>query len=72
MWNLASEILPDDGSRVLVWTEHSMYGKTKYYRRDITIATHEDGKWKCEAYIGNEVIAWMRLPEPPNGGLINV
>ena len=66
-WNLASEIFPDDGSRVLVYTEHTMFGKEKYYKRDITIAEYTGGKWKCANYSGNQVIAWMRLPEGPKG-----
>lgn len=66
-WNLASEILPDDGSRVIVYTEHEMYGKDISYRRDITIAEYANCKWKCANYLGNRVIAWMRLPEPPKG-----
>lgn len=64
-WNLASEILPVDGDRVLVYTEHPMYGKEVSYRRDITIGEYVNDKWKCSNYLGNRVIAWMRLPEPP-------
>lgn len=67
-WNLSSEILPDDGSRVIVWTEHEMYGNGISYRRDITIAEYKDGKFKCANYLGNRVVAWMRLPEPPKEG----
>ena len=64
-WNLASEILPDDGERVLVYTEHQMFGAEITYRRDITIAVFENEKWKCKEYLGNRVIAWARLPEKP-------
>ena len=64
-WNLASEILPTNGSRVLVYTEHPMYGKEVSYRRDITIGEYVNDKWKCSNYLGNRVISWMRLPEPP-------
>ena len=64
-WVLASETKPDEGSRVLVYTEHKMYGKTMYYQRDITIAEYRNGTYKCANYAGNRVIAWMALPQPP-------
>ena len=62
-WNLASEILPADGDRVLVYTEHPIYGKEKSYVRDVTIAEYRNDNWKCKEFVGNRVIAWARLPE---------
>ena len=65
-WHLASETLPDDGSRVLVYVEHTMHGETKYYQRDVLIARYVNGKWKEPVFIGSRVIAWKKLPEPPD------
>ena len=64
-WTLASEMLPDDGVRVLVCTEHEMFGSHHYTQMDITIGECTDGKWKCVNFIGNRVIAWMPLPVMP-------
>ena len=64
-WKNASEAHPDDGCRVLVYTEHPMYGKEKTYVHDITIAEYWNGKWRCKEYLGNRVIAWTNLPDPP-------
>lgn len=67
-WINAKEMLPDDGERVLVYTEHDMYGETHYLKRDITIADYWGGKWKCANFLGNRVLAWMPLPKPPMEG----
>ena len=64
-WILASELLPDEDSRVLVYVEHPMYGKEVYYVRDVTIARYRNQKWYCKEFLGNRVIAWMRMPELP-------
>ena len=64
-WNLASEILPDEGERVLVYVEHSVYGKEVYIKQDITIGEYRDEKWRCANFLGNSVIAWKPLPEHP-------
>ena len=66
-WIYASEMLPDARERVLVYTEHQMYGQKTYRRRDITIGEydHDYDKWKVSQFIGNDVIAWIRMPEPP-------
>ena len=66
-WNLVSEILPDDGERVLVYGEYPVYGKGKQYRRGYTCGEY-DGfcqKWRCDNLIGIQPIAWARLPEMP-------
>lgn len=64
-WNLACEILPNDGDRVLVYVEHPIYRKEKDYVGDITIAEYWHDKWKCKEFLGNEVIAWKQLPDLP-------
>ena len=64
-WNLASEILPDEGERVLVFVEHPVYGKEVYMKRDITIGEYRNEKWRCSNFLGNRVIAWKPLPEHP-------
>lgn len=68
-WILAEERLPDEREVVLVYTEHVMYGKEKYVVRDITVGEYDyfSNKWKCCMYLGNRVIAWKPLPEPPRG-----
>ena len=68
-WNLVSEILPDDGERVLVYGEYPVYGKGKSYRRGFTCGKY-DGfcqEWRCDNLIGIQPIAWARLPERPEG-----
>ena len=64
-WINAKEVLPEEGERVLAYTEHSMYGKEHYLKRDITIAEYRDGNWKCANFLGNNVLAWAKLPDPP-------
>ena len=66
-WNLASEILPVDGDRVLVYGEYPVYKTGKEFKRGITIGkfSNAEQKWHCENFIGNRVIAWARLPEAP-------
>ena len=67
-WIYIHDELPDDGARVLVYTEYPVYGSEKSYRRGITIAKFRDGKFECENFIGNRVIAWMPLPKKPEEG----
>ena len=64
-WILASEKLPEEDGRYLVFGEHEVYGKTVYQKRDITIGEYLDGKWKCQGFFWNLVIAWMPFPEVP-------
>ena len=64
IWFDASE-LPEEGTRVLVYVEHDMYGKEVYQKRDITIGEYYKGKWKCANFLGNRVLAWKPLPEFP-------
>ena len=68
-WRIASEILPEDGEKVLVYGEHPVYGIKKSYRRGMTCGKYSDstGKWECENLIGIRVIAWLPLPEAPEG-----
>ena len=66
-WNLASESLPDDGERVLVYGEYPVFKTEKSFVRGITIGKYSSisQKWECENFIGNRVIAWATLPEAP-------
>jgi hypothetical protein len=67
-WNRASEILPENGERVLVCTEHPIFGREKTFVRDVTIAEYRSEAiepWKCKEYLANRVLAWARLPEVP-------
>lgn len=68
-WILASEQLPDEKERVLVYVEYPVYGNGVSLRRGITIGEYDYdcGKWRCSNFIGNRVISWRRLPEPPEG-----
>ena len=66
-WNLASEILPEDGERVLTYCEYPVYGVKERFRRGITVGLYSNftGRWETENFIGKRVIAWMRLPKSP-------
>ena len=66
-WISVHDRLPEEGVRVLVCTEHVMYGRTKYYKCDVTIGEINDGKWKCANFLWNTVYAWKPLPELPEG-----
>lgn len=68
-WNLASEILPTDGERVLIYCEYPVYTNVKSYRRGFVVGSYNNftQKWECDNLIGRAVIAWMRFPEPPKG-----
>ena len=66
-WILERDELPEEGTNVLVYAEHKMYGKDIYFQRDITIGKYGNGKWKCLSFLCNRVIAWKPLPEAPEG-----
>ena len=67
MWTDVNEAMPDINTRVLVYTEYSVYGKYERRRRGITIGEYDGEKWKCANFLGNRVIAWMPLPKAPVG-----
>lgn len=66
-WTNVNDAMPDIGVRVLVYTEYSIFGKYERRRRGITIGEYTGEKWRCTNFLGNRVIAWMPLPEPPTG-----
>ena len=68
-WIYAEEMLPEEREKVLVYTEHDMFGREHYKRSDITIGEYDyiSDKWKVSQFLGNRVIAWMLMPEPPKG-----
>lgn len=71
MWNLVCEVMPERGVRVLLYGEYeTYYGSEIRVKRGITTGKYDEyeEKWRCDAFIGFRVIAWMPLPNPPGEG----
>lgn len=72
-WISASERLPEDMQRVLIWFEYYRYGDFNCMYQTYGFGYVCDGKWS--PFINGEtgwqdyrVIAWMPLPEPYKEG----
>lgn len=71
MWIPVNERLPEDGRPVLIyaWNVHHVIARYDTFRTDDgykkTWVTAD--AWNGNTEIGNEVIAWMPLPEPYKG-----
>ena len=68
-WISVKNRLPEDGVDVLCWYEYFRYGDYNCIWRTYGIGYCYNGHWGGEVMNGTRtrVIAWMPLPEPPEG-----
>ena len=68
-WISVGDRLPEDGVKVLCWYEYFRYGGYNRMWRTYGIGYCYNGHWGGEVMNGTtpRVIAWMELPEPPEG-----
>lgn len=68
-WINVKDRLPEDGKEVLCWYEYFRYGDYDCMWRTYGIGFCHCGVWIGEVAQGVKarVIAWMPLPEPPEG-----
>lgn len=71
-WIPCSERLPEDEREVLVWFEYFRYGAYNRLCQEVGISRMFRGEWSgfVNGSIGWQqlrIIAWMPLPEPPEG-----
>ena len=68
-WINAADKLPENGKDVLCWYEYFRYGSYNCMCQDYGIGRCYNGIWIGEVACGvrARVIAWMPLPEPPEG-----
>lgn len=72
-WIKVGKSLPEWCEQVIVArVAYDWSNKTHKYRRkkklEVAVATHwNDGRFTDGDHVVEEVVAWMRLPEPPEG-----
>lgn len=68
-WTLVEDALPTDGEDVLCWYEYFRFGSYNRLYRTFGIGYQYNGNWGGEVSNGRlaRVLAWMPLPEPPEG-----
>lgn len=69
-WTNVNDAMPDRGVRVLLYGEYeTYYGSEIRLKRGITTGKRDEyeDRWRTDAFIGFRVIAWMPLPNPPEG-----
>lgn len=68
-WISAKERLPENGEYVLCWYEYFRYGDFNAMFAAYGIGYCYNGHWGGEVANGTKarVLAWMPLPEPPEG-----
>lgn len=71
-WIKTSTSLPDWCEQVIVarvacdWSNKTHKYRRKKKQLEVSVATHwNDGRFTDGDHVAEEVVAWMRLPEPP-------